>query len=131
MKQIAFTRGLLEFSHINLYREDEPKDSDGKMIDEKYALKTSIPKCTDLVNKKTFFQTRAEKIRKKFSINVIIDFSPKYHPKDTDTGIKYTWARSTFYLRSIPVNNRKNKQVFMNYVHLSISNTDGAKLTKE
>ena len=62
---------------------------------------------------------------------IIVDRTPKCHPEVAGEGIEYSWARSKLYLHNIPVNKQRSKESFVDYVHLPLLTTKGAKLTNK
>ena len=63
-------------------------------------------------------------------MNITVDRTPKCHPEVAGEGIEYSWAHAKIYLRNIPLKDRKQYGHFKRHVHLSLSPSDGSKLSQ-
>ena len=131
MKQIAYERGFLNLNNLHLYTKDGHSDDNGNIIDEDYSIKKILQECYDFINEKTSLQRSGTEIGKKLNTSIIIDRTPKCHPEVAGMGIEYTWAQCKLYMRNISWKLRKKKKNFHEYVRLSISRDEGAKISKK
>ena len=100
------------------------------MITKKFSYFTLLANCTNFVNEKTLLQLRLEEVGKLFGINVTADRTAKCHPETAGEGIEYTWACSKWYMRSIPLANRRSINTFIGSVKICLSTKDWATITK-
>eukprot|EP00957_Ditylum_brightwellii_P152422 11603423-Ditylum_brightwellii.AAC.1 len=110
MKQIAYELGFLDTNNLNLYSKDRPKDDNGKILDESFSLKSIVASFTDFVEEETPLQVMTQSAGKMIGLDVMVDHSPKGHPKVAGEGIEHTWVNSKLYLRTVPVLQRKTAQ---------------------
>ena len=103
VKQILYERHMIDLDNIMLYSIKGPKGDKESMITKKFSYFTLLSNCTNFVNEKTLLQLRLEEVGQLFGINVTIDRTAKCYPETAGEGIKYTWACSKWYMRSIPI----------------------------
>ena len=65
------------------------------------------------------------------SIRVIVDGTPKYHSEVAGEGVEYSWALCKLFWRGVPVQLRRGYAQFIKHLALSLSQTEGTKLTKQ
>eukprot|EP00957_Ditylum_brightwellii_P204664 15340321-Ditylum_brightwellii.AAC.1 len=71
-----------------------------------------------------------QKAGKLVGLNVMVDHSPKGHPKVSGGGIEYTLANAKYYLQTVPIGERKTAQQFMEQVKLTLATNKGAHLSR-
>ena len=73
LKQIFFERGLLDINNLKLYLKSGPKDENGRLYSENFALNPLISVCTDFVEEAILLQPRGKEIGKSLGISIIMD----------------------------------------------------------
>ena len=105
MLQILYERGFLDRKKINSYTIEGKQDEYGHTVPGT-SLKEMMTSLLDFAEEETLLQYHGR------LLDVIVDRTPKCHPKIAGEGIEYNWACAKLFYRRLKIEEKKRRQNF-------------------
>jgi len=112
--QVLWERGFIDEANINQYTMDGRKDAFG-VHQPQTSLKHLLSSCTDFEEEESLLQSMGRRM------GVLVDRTPKCHCELAGEGIEYSWGCSKNYYRSLPLKEKKTKELFKTSVRKCLS----------
>jgi hypothetical protein len=103
--QVLWERGWLDPDNLKEYTMNGKKDLYG-IIQLQYSLKNLLRSCRDFQEEESLLQSMGRKM------GVIVDRTPKCHCELAGEGIEYSWGCAKNYYRTLPIREKKSKELF-------------------
>ena len=127
--QVLGERGFIDTTKLQEYRKDMSKtwlDGSGQVREDKmeeykkYSLTYLMGSCEDFKNERSALEQLAADLSQRYSRNLEILVTPKYHCELAGEGIEYAWGLGKRYFRRLTRNKKGNKTKFMQVVRDSM-----------